>query len=61
MLLRDRTRELGANIRFCTELTSFEQDGTGITVVLTDQRTRAEQTLRADHLVAADGHASPTS
>lgn len=61
MLLRDRGRELGADIQFCTELTWFEQDGTRITAVLTDRRTRAEQALRADHLVAADGHASPTS
>jgi len=55
ILLRDRARELGADVRFSTELTSFEQDDTGVTAVLQDRRTGTERTLRADYLIAADG------
>jgi putative polyketide hydroxylase len=55
ILLRDRARELGAEVRFATELMSFEQDDTGVTAVLQDRRTGTERTLRADYLVAADG------
>jgi putative polyketide hydroxylase len=55
ILLRDRARELGADVRFATELMSFEQDGTGVTAVLQDRRTGTERTLRANYLIAADG------
>jgi putative polyketide hydroxylase len=55
ILLRDRARGLGADVRFATELMSFEQDGTGVTVVLQDRRTGTERTLQADYLIAADG------
>jgi putative polyketide hydroxylase len=55
ILLRDRARELGADVRFNTELMSFEQDDTGVTAVLRDRRTCTERTLRADYLIAADG------
>ena len=59
ILLRDRARELGADVRFATELMSFEQDDTGVTAVLRDRRTGTERTLRADYLIAADGWNSP--
>jgi putative polyketide hydroxylase len=59
ILLRDRVEELGADVRFSTELTSFEQDDAGVTAVLEDRRTGAERTVRADYLVAADGWDSP--
>jgi putative polyketide hydroxylase len=59
ILLRDRARELGADVRFATELVSFEQDGTGVAAVLRDRRTGTERTLRADYLIAADGANSP--
>jgi putative polyketide hydroxylase len=55
ILLRDRARELGADVRFATELMSFEQDGTGVTAVLQDRRTGPEHMLQADYLIAADG------
>jgi putative polyketide hydroxylase len=55
IILRDRARELGAEIRFATELLSFEQDGTEVTAVLRDRRTSIEHTLQADYLIAADG------
>ena len=59
ILLRDRAKELGADVRFSTELMSFEQDDEGVTAVLKDQRSGAERTVRADYLIAADGYASP--
>jgi putative polyketide hydroxylase len=55
ILLRDRALELGADVRFATEMVSFEQEAAGITAVLRDRRTGAERTLRADYLIAADG------
>jgi putative polyketide hydroxylase len=55
ILLRDRARELGADVRFGTELMSFEQDGAGVTAVLQDRRTGTERMLQADYLIAADG------
>ena len=55
ILLRDRARELGADVRFATELMSFEQDETGVTAVLRDRRSGTERSLRADYLIAADG------
>jgi putative polyketide hydroxylase len=55
ILLRDRSRELGADVRFATELMSFQQDDDGVTAVLRDRRTGIERTLRAGYLIAADG------
>jgi len=54
-LLRERARALGADLRFSTELTSFEQDDAGVTAVLQDRRTGVSRTTRADYLIAADG------
>ncbi|GGO89877.1 FAD-dependent oxidoreductase [Wenjunlia tyrosinilytica] len=52
-------RDLGADLRFGTELMSFEQDGDGVTAVVRDRRTEECRTVRADYLVAADGPRSP--
>lgn len=57
VLLRDRARELGADVRFSTELTSFEQDGEGVTAHL--RTPDGDSTLRAGYLIAADGFGSP--
>ncbi|MBO0892013.1 MAG: FAD-dependent monooxygenase [Acidothermales bacterium] len=54
-ILAERARELGAEIRFGTRLESFEQDADGVDVALTDTGTGRSKTVRADHLVAADG------
>ena len=48
-------RDLGSNIRFGTELVSFEQDGEGVTALVRSRETGGERTVRADYLVAADG------
>jgi putative polyketide hydroxylase len=59
VLLRAKAEELGADVRFSTELVSFQQDGDGVTAVLRDRRDGAERTVRAGWLVAADGANSP--
>src|SRR5215218_3546500 len=59
VILRGKAEELGAAIRFSTELVAFEQDDTGIRAVLKDRRTGTEQSVRADYVVAADGWDSP--
>jgi 2-polyprenyl-6-methoxyphenol hydroxylase-like FAD-dependent oxidoreductase len=56
-VLRAKAEELGADLRFSTELISLEQDGDGVTAVI---RAGGEDTLlRADYVIAADGFRSP--
>ncbi len=57
-ILRDKAIELGVDVRLRTELVSFEQDPAGIVASLR-HRDGGEYTLRADYMIAADGHASP--
>lgn len=57
-IIRAKAIELGADIRLNTELTSFEQDAAGVTASLRTRDGR-DYRLRADYLIAADGHASP--
>jgi putative polyketide hydroxylase len=59
VLLRARAEELGVDVRFSTELVSFQQDGEGVTALLRDRRDGAERTVRAGYLIAADGADSP--
>ena len=57
-ILRERAMELGADIRFETELVGMDQDSGG--VVASARRGNASPyRIRADYLVAADGHRSP--
>jgi putative polyketide hydroxylase len=58
MLLAE-TRQRGSEVRYGTELRSFEQDDSGVTAVLRDLDSGEFQTVRADYLVAADGVRSP--
>jgi aklavinone 12-hydroxylase len=58
-ILRRHAEALGADIRYSTELTTFEQDDGGVTATIRDLRTRVESRVRADYLVAADGNRSP--
>jgi putative polyketide hydroxylase len=55
-VLLARARELGAEVRFRTELVSFTQDDSGVTARLLDLPTGRLSTVRASYLVAADGH-----
>ncbi|MFJ9775902.1 FAD-dependent oxidoreductase [Kitasatospora sp. NPDC101157] len=57
-VLREQARRLGAELRFSTRLESFEQDGAGVEVRLRDLARGTWRTVRADYLVAADGHRS---
>ncbi|MGR6316982.1 FAD-dependent monooxygenase [Micromonospora soli] len=54
-LLRARAEQLGADLRFGTELVSFAADAEGVTAEVVQVDTGARHRVRADHLVAADG------
>jgi 2-polyprenyl-6-methoxyphenol hydroxylase-like FAD-dependent oxidoreductase len=54
-LLKTRAEELGATLRFATEMTSFSQDAGGVTATLTHRDTGAADTVRARYMVACDG------
>jgi 2-polyprenyl-6-methoxyphenol hydroxylase-like FAD-dependent oxidoreductase len=58
-IMLDRARENGARVRFDTELVSFDQDTLGVTARLVHRPTGTISHVRADYLVAADGHRSP--
>ncbi len=59
-ILADYVRGRGGRVRYGTEMTSFKQDGTGVSATLRD-RTSAQCTeVRARYVVAADGVHSPT-
>jgi 2-polyprenyl-6-methoxyphenol hydroxylase-like FAD-dependent oxidoreductase len=57
-LLQSRARELGAELRFATEMVSFEEDRDGITAVIRQRDTGDTSTVRARYMVAADGSRS---
>ncbi|AUG78305.1 monooxygenase [Kitasatospora sp. MMS16-BH015] len=58
-VLLHRARELGGDLRYGTELVSFEQDADGVTALLRERDGGAERTVRAQYLIAADGPRSP--
>ncbi|MGW2839426.1 FAD-dependent oxidoreductase [Streptomyces sp. NPDC001493] len=58
-VLVDHARDQGSDLRFSTELLTFEQDANGVTAVVKDRETGEHATVRADYLVAADGPRSP--
>lgn len=57
-ILRDRAAQLGADLRFGTELTGFEQDGRGVTATIRRPDGDGGR-IRADYMIAADGGRSP--
>ncbi|MFF0862582.1 FAD-dependent monooxygenase [Nonomuraea sp. NPDC003560] len=57
-VLRAYADELGADLRFSTELISLDQDDDGVTAVIR-AADGEESVVRADYVVAADGHRSP--
>ncbi|MFB9204177.1 FAD-dependent monooxygenase [Nonomuraea spiralis] len=57
-VLRAYAEELGADLRFSTELISLDQDDDGVTAVIR-AADGVETVVRADYVVAADGHRSP--
>ncbi len=58
-LIRARAEELGATLRYATELVSFEQDADGVTGHIRNVVTGETDTVRAKYLIAADGNRSP--
>ncbi|MFC8226599.1 FAD-dependent oxidoreductase [Streptomyces sp. NPDC057287] len=58
-VLVEHARAQGSELRFSTELLTFEQDADGVTAVVKDRETGQHTTVRADYLVAADGPRSP--
>ena len=58
-VLHRRAVELGADIRFGTELVSYDQDDAGVTAVIRRPADGSLRTVRARYLIAADGHRSP--
>jgi putative polyketide hydroxylase len=56
-LLRQRARELGAELRYGTELLTVRQDDSGVRAQLRD--SNGTYSVHAEYLVAADGHRSP--
>ncbi|BBX45270.1 FAD-dependent monooxygenase [Mycobacterium cookii] len=54
-MLLTETRRRGNEVRYGTELSSFEQDDSGVTAVLRDVDSGESTTVRADYLIAADG------
>ncbi|MFD1936416.1 FAD-dependent monooxygenase [Nonomuraea mangrovi] len=56
-VLRRKAEELGADLRFSTELVSLEQDDEGVTALI--RADGVESTVRADYVIAADGYRSP--
>ncbi|MEU3726643.1 FAD-dependent monooxygenase, partial [Streptomyces sp. NPDC031705] len=58
-VLAAQSRAQGADVRFSTELMSFDQDATGVTALVKDRETGEHLTVRADFLIAADGPRSP--
>ncbi|EID17965.1 FAD binding domain-containing protein [Mycobacterium xenopi RIVM700367] len=58
-ILLAAVRRHGNDVRYATELSSFECDDTGVTAILRDVASGESQTVRAGYLVAADGVRSP--
>jgi putative polyketide hydroxylase len=56
-IIRPKATELGADVRMNTSLTSFEMDANGVTARLR-RGDGSEHNLRANYMIAADGHAS---
>jgi putative polyketide hydroxylase len=54
-VLRERAEQLGADLRFGTELVACEQDEEGVTTTIRERASGRTRTVRAQFLVAADG------
>jgi 2-polyprenyl-6-methoxyphenol hydroxylase-like FAD-dependent oxidoreductase len=54
-LLKQRAEELGAELRFATEMVSFEQDDAGVTAQIRHRDSGETTTVHANYMIAADG------
>lgn len=57
-VLLAEARKRGGDLRFNTELLSFEQDQSGVTAVIADRVSGEQRSVRADYMLAADGAGS---
>ncbi|KXK63811.1 hypothetical protein AWW66_01115 [Micromonospora rosaria] len=57
-VLRARAGALGADLRFGTVLTGFDQDAGGVTATVEDRSTGVRRRVRAEYLVGCDGNTS---
>lgn len=58
VVLADKAREFGGEVRFGTRLRGVEQDENGVTARIEDTRTGEIRTVRASYLIGADGASS---
>ena len=58
-MLLAHIRRHHSQVRYGTDLCSFEQDDSGVTAIVRERDSGASETVRADYLVAADGVHSP--
>lgn len=58
-VLRDRAAEMGADLRYATEMTGFTQDGDGVLATIRSRDDGDERRIRARFMIAADGAHSP--
>ncbi|MFF9625635.1 FAD-dependent oxidoreductase [Streptomyces griseosporeus] len=58
-VLLQHAGRLGGDLRYSTELLSFEADADGVTALVKSRETGEHTRIRADYLVAADGPRSP--
>ena len=54
-LLKQRAEDLGADLRFATEMISFEQDSAGVTAHIRHRDSGETAVVRARYMIAADG------
>jgi len=54
-LLKSKAEELGAQLRFGTEMISFEQDANGVTAFIRARDGGQTESVRAAYMIAADG------
>lgn len=57
-VLKRRAEELGAEVRFSTELLDLEEKPTHVRAVVRDRTTGETYAVRASHVIGADGHRS---
>jgi 2-polyprenyl-6-methoxyphenol hydroxylase-like FAD-dependent oxidoreductase len=58
-VLRARAAELGADLRYATELAGFSQDDHGVVATIRPRDGGEERRIRARYMIAADGAHSP--
>ncbi|MGW1667315.1 FAD-dependent oxidoreductase [Streptomyces sp. NPDC002324] len=58
-VLFEHAERLGGDLRYATEMMSFDSDPSGVTAIVKSRETGEHTTIRAQYLIAADGPRSP--